>query len=461
MKPSSSRTVRSNDKLKLIDSDLEGCLVEMFKRFRCPVAVTVDEYQQQTKSASGIIEYTVKRKQTTVTPATPYTESITMKHAQKYPKHIYLAMKAVYNVQHKLVELMITNCQGMIVPRMVIQVLSVIIANYPLLTKFAIKNCCMNQDIVQDLKSMLPYSAITDVCLDDCKVSNASYGVILKAPTIVKNLSLCRCNISDSECEEIAAVLCYPEFAENHLVTLNLTSNKIGDEGAKCLADALRTNRHLRYLNLADNLIGDEGAIRIFHHLLEFRLTQDENVERRRRYFLYLKKKQEVYAECLKKLASSNIKPIREHSKKKLMSHTTLTSREGSYQSQYRPKKILKKIKNASQDSTWQNIKADMMAVEILGPFEDPFGTTSFKSINDSPFCVGNFTLSYLNLAYNNLTYQSLKILLNVVEHQMIYSTQKSCGLMKVILDGNRLPVTCEELSTIDEYKRTCKFFHK
>lgn len=47
MKPSSSRTVRSNDKLKLIDSDLEGCLVEMFKRFRCPVAVTVDEYQQR------------------------------------------------------------------------------------------------------------------------------------------------------------------------------------------------------------------------------------------------------------------------------------------------------------------------------------------------------------------------------------------------------------------------------
>ncbi|CAH1645901.1 unnamed protein product [Spodoptera littoralis] len=450
MNPASTRVVPSNDKFQLTDSDLEGCLVEIFKRFRCPVGVTVDEYQQRGKSASGNVVYVVKRKQTTVTPATLYTESIVMEHTHKDPKHIYLAMKAVYDVQHHLVELMITNSQEVIVPRMIIQVLSNIIANYPLLTKFAIKNCYIDHNIVHDFKSMLLYSAITDVCLDDCKLNNANYEVILKAPTVVKNLSLCRCNISDPECKEIAAMLRYTELAENHLVTLNLTSNKIGDEGAKYLANALRTNRHLRYLNLADNVIGDEGAICIFRHLLEFPLTHDENVDRRRRYFLYLKKKQEIYAECINKLNSSSILK-REKSKRKLMSHTTLSSREGSYQSHNRPKTVVKKIKRVSQDNTWQNIKAEMMAKDILGPFEDPFGTTSFKIIDDYPFCIGNFTLSYLNLAYNNLTYLSLKILLNVVEHQMIYSTQKLCGLMKVILEGNRLPVKCEELSTIQQ----------
>ncbi|CAF1643743.1 unnamed protein product, partial [Adineta ricciae] len=44
------------------------------------------------------------------------------------------------------------------------------------------------------------------------------------------------------------------------LTTLNLSSNKIGHEGARHLADALRHNASLTTLNLEMNQIGDEGA---------------------------------------------------------------------------------------------------------------------------------------------------------------------------------------------------------
>lgn len=48
--------------------------------------------------------------------------------------------------------------------------------------------------------------------------------------------------------------------ANNKLLTLNLNSNLIGDEGAKSLARALRTNRTLLVLSLSSNQIGDQGA---------------------------------------------------------------------------------------------------------------------------------------------------------------------------------------------------------
>ncbi len=39
-----------------------------------------------------------------------------------------------------------------------------------------------------------------------------------------------------------------------------LGSNKIGDEGAKDLAEALKVNTSLEMIDLGSNKIGDEGA---------------------------------------------------------------------------------------------------------------------------------------------------------------------------------------------------------
>ena len=41
---------------------------------------------------------------------------------------------------------------------------------------------------------------------------------------------------------------------------LNISDDDIGDEGARCLADALKTNTSLQKLNISWTHIGDEGA---------------------------------------------------------------------------------------------------------------------------------------------------------------------------------------------------------
>jgi len=46
------------------------------------------------------------------------------------------------------------------------------------------------------------------------------------------------------------------------LTALNLNDNRIGIEGAKALAAALRVNRVLKNINLRYNSLGDEGMIR-------------------------------------------------------------------------------------------------------------------------------------------------------------------------------------------------------
>lgn len=49
---------------------------------------------------------------------------------------------------------------------------------------------------------------------------------------------------------------------KNHYVTkLDLSHNKLGDEGAVIIADVLRLNNVIHWLNLSFNLISDIGGI--------------------------------------------------------------------------------------------------------------------------------------------------------------------------------------------------------
>ncbi len=47
---------------------------------------------------------------------------------------------------------------------------------------------------------------------------------------------------------------------ENNITTLDLSMNKIGDQEAEALAEALKSNTSLQSLNLSNNWIGDQGA---------------------------------------------------------------------------------------------------------------------------------------------------------------------------------------------------------
>jgi Ran GTPase-activating protein (RanGAP) involved in mRNA processing and transport len=78
----------------------------------------------------------------------------------------------------------------------------------------------------------------------------------LKVNSSLQTLNLTWNKIGDDGAVALAAGL----KVNSSLQTLNLTWNKIGDEGAVALAEALKDNKSLQTLALCKNQIGDEGA---------------------------------------------------------------------------------------------------------------------------------------------------------------------------------------------------------
>lgn len=293
---------------------------------------------------------------------------------------------------------------------------------------------------------MLCTTKITDVCLDSTFLREGNYHILLEEATSLKHLSLSRCKINDEVCQLIFARLDAAQPAEKLLLTLNLSSNRITDVGVKSIGEVLRKNRHLRYLNLADNLITDEGAMHIFNALTEFPLLAEEIMDKRARNIKYLKIKHTIYRQCLQNIETKIFeKPRRDSITKKPTKKKKVTS-------------LSQKTEKPSVTSdifpihTPRHIaKAEMMTLELIGPFVHPFDKAHITIKDGYPYCHGNLILSYLNLAYNDLTYLSLKKLLVVIQSQQNYIISPACGLMKVVLDGNNLPSHCYEIDAIND----------
>lgn len=115
---------------------------------------------------------------------------------------------------------------------------------------------------------------------------------LLLQQTNLTSLSLRFCKINENGAAKLAEELKIPY---GHTLThLNLSSNFLGDEGLKYIADFLRINRCLLYLNLADNFITDKGCIKLMEVLHKFPLTHEEIVIRRERLFDYHRRKNEM-----------------------------------------------------------------------------------------------------------------------------------------------------------------------
>ncbi|XP_077114879.1 leucine-rich repeat-containing protein 71 isoform X3 [Ranitomeya variabilis] len=100
-------------------------------------------------------------------------------------------------------------------------------------------------------------------------------------------ISLRNNQISDVGAQLIGRALQGLKVANKNLAALVLSYNHITDMGAGYIAKALRFNRSLLSLNLSSNLIGDQGALALAEVLGRFALTNPEIVERRR---LFLEK---------------------------------------------------------------------------------------------------------------------------------------------------------------------------
>ena len=75
-------------------------------------------------------------------------------------------------------------------------------------------------------------------------------------PCSIEHLSLKCCCLGDAFCEVIGPAL----SANTSLLSLDLSSNQITDEGVCHLARGLRLNRTLLSLGLAGNRVADEGV---------------------------------------------------------------------------------------------------------------------------------------------------------------------------------------------------------
>ncbi|KAJ8722490.1 hypothetical protein PYW07_003670 [Mythimna separata] len=455
-----SRRISSRSQILYNEEDFETCLAALIKRYRSSVPVIIiKEYERRVikSQKKRLIEKTRKLQ----APASVATTKDSGPTGSDDDEEITLPITTSYDLQDHLTAILINKFQKETIPRDVIALLALILPNYRNLYKFTIKKCRIDMHALHELGKMLPYTTITDICLDDCPLKQANCEELLQNTTFLKNLSLCRCNINDAVCKRMAATLHYLKPAENSLETLNLSSNRIGDEGAKYFAEALRSNRHLRYLNLAGNLITDEGASQIFNILIEFPLTYDENINRRQRFLEYLKNKIGVNKDCLrfslpqksveKSFSNINVR-IRSHDKMNVSYHNIVSPLKRSSSQKKNIKRDIAKSQSLRSILSEVNLpkKAELMSREMIGPFVDPF-CPSCVTVGEKPHCIGNFVLCYLNLAYNDLTLMSVSKLLTVVEYQRCHYKPDACGLIKVVLEGNSLPVACTKLTILQE----------
>ncbi|XP_047021736.1 leucine-rich repeat-containing protein 71-like [Helicoverpa zea] len=433
------------------DADFDFCLKEVFKRYNCPVGIAIcKEYVIRDKKTPKSHESKLKYKRITASPLGPDAYSI----QTYYGPEVGVTLELITKYDHgHLTELKICEFRQIILPKSALKLIGLIVNSYQQLNRFTIKNCRIDKFVVQEVEKILNRSTITEICLDDCPLREANYDILLKPNSCLKSLSLCRCRIDDDMCQRLAAELHLSEHAEKYLVTLNLSSNQISDTGAKYFAEALRSNRHLRYLNLADNSISDEGASHLFNTLIKFPLTEAENRARKHRHMIYMRMKHRLYLECVRGMGGLQ-KPSAPSVQSRARS-TTVTSHKKIARAKHTRKLVQNKthVTQVMSTASEENVdaKADLLAKELAGPFEDPFSPSNVRVEDGVPYCVGNFVLCYLNLQYNDLTYLSVTKLVSVLEYQQENLQSGEYGLIKVLLYGNPLPIRCVELKNIQE----------
>ncbi|XP_068107800.1 leucine-rich repeat-containing protein 71 isoform X2 [Hyperolius riggenbachi] len=109
-----------------------------------------------------------------------------------------------------------------------------------------------------------------------------SYYKLLSDDFVLTHISLRNNKINDEGAKLLSQALQSLKLTNKNLTSLVLSYNHISDQGAASIAQALRFDRSLLSLNLSSNQIGDKGAQALAEVLGQFSLTHAEIVERRR-----------------------------------------------------------------------------------------------------------------------------------------------------------------------------------
>ncbi|XP_063537439.1 uncharacterized protein LOC134746809 [Cydia strobilella] len=334
-----------------------------------------------------------------------------------------IQLTIVYSRAGHAVEITINACPFPI-NRKLTDVISLSLPYHTRLNKFTCRGKGLDHGVIAEIVKMMQFSNLTDICLDNTFVPQGTYYVLLDQASTLRCLSLSKCRINDIVCRKIAERLEYNGPASRNLRILNLSCNLITDIGAQALGHSLRTNRHIIHLNLCGNSITSVGAGYLLEPLSEFLLSTDEIKERiRRRRDFYSKKV------AIPKSSTST--------------HTNLSIENGK---NLKDGEFLQKISSVHSKTVVNLTGVDEKVV--VEDFSDPSNTV-FK--NGRRFSIGNLTLCSLNLGYNYLDYTILSRIIDVLIYQKDQERSlRRTGLLRIVIEGNNLPVGCEEYSKIE-----------
>lgn len=298
----------------------------------------------------------------------------------------------------------------------------------PHLTELSVFNSKINSVFLCDLGALLPLCNLTEVLLDDNYVKEGNYYCLLDEASNLKYLSLKRCRINDVIVSKMIKRLVRGKPAEKKIMMLDLTSNNITDVGAKLFGELFRRNRRITYLNLSGNMITDEGALAILKYLKEFPLTDTEIMDLKQRRLKYYQLRMRTYERLL-------IEQIRRRQSERAVARKSMTRG---------------KLSQTTTKPTSELMIAKLN--ELVGAFVDLYDDKHTVIRDGKCYCTGNLHLASLNLAYNNISYMTVKELTNVLHYQSTQKKHGDTGLVRVVIEGNYLPIRCDEYSLISLY---------
>ncbi|XP_054601068.1 leucine-rich repeat-containing protein 71 isoform X1 [Nothobranchius furzeri] len=296
----------------------------------------------------------------------------------------------------------------------------------------------LTDQMVASLANTLPLcSSLRVVSLEGNVLQDQSFHLLFTESCVLTQLHL-RCNrIGDEGARLIGSALSTPTSANKNLVYLNLAFNWIGDAGAAHIAQGLRLNRTLLLLSLANNMIGDLGAAHLAAILVDFPLTHEEIVERRK---LTL---QRIRARPQSDSVQSPVKVVSE------MDHKDTSRKQKQKESSRKNEKTTGKKETA-------NTKIADIEAEVGNPGKQLAKEDPSRSLNEAEseetehllldksvyskdgqlFLPGHKLLTSLNLSGNRITEKSLPLFLNMLEMQ----EEKGRSLLRLRLQRNLFP---------------------
>ncbi|XP_060601535.1 leucine-rich repeat-containing protein 71-like isoform X4 [Ruditapes philippinarum] len=144
-------------------------------------------------------------------------------------------------------------------------------------------NTGLNDDTLHILATILPQCPnVKNLTLDGNTTEKEDWFELITEESPVQNLSLRHCGITNKGATMIGRCIGSAKHSNTKLLTLNLSNNKIQDQGLIEIAEGLRLNRTLLSISLASNEIKDKGVVKLSEVLSRFPLRHEEVVERRK-----------------------------------------------------------------------------------------------------------------------------------------------------------------------------------